>query len=340
MTRWKPAVAIVLACAATAQSAAQGNSAPSAILDAPGIVDFGAPLQLSGVRSADPDGKVTRYVWTRIEGSGGGMPLNMPVGTLEPTYVVPQPAGRPLAVGRHRFQLFVNDDSGNRSTPVEVAVIVADRSAPSAVLDAPDAIDAGASLQLSGARSTDVGGRVVRYAWTRLEGGGGGAMPLNQPVVTEGASYTVPQPAGQALATGRHRFRLSVTDDSGNQSQPADRLVLVLDRIAPTAVLDAPRQATQIVPFQLSGSRSTDTGGRIVQYQWTRLSGGANGPLPLGQPVVTDKPALLVNQSPTSYLGIGRQVFRLVVVDDSGNQSVATDVAVDVIAPLPGGLTK
>lgn len=237
MTRWKLAVAMVLACAANAQSAAQGNSAPTAILDAPGVIDFGAPLQLSGARSTDADGRITRYVWTRIEGSGGGMPLNMPVGTLESNYVVPQPAGQPLAIGRHRFQLFVNDDSGNRSATVEVAVIVADRTAPS-------------------------------------------------------------------------------------------------------AVLDAPRQATQIVPFQLSGSRSTDAGGRIVRYQWVRLSGSANGPMPLGQPMVTDNPALVVNQSPTSYFGTGRQVFRLVVVDDSGNHSLATDVAVDVLAPLPGGLTR
>ena len=40
-----------------------------------------------------------------------------------------------LPVGQHRFRLTVTDDSGNKSTPAVVSVIVADTTAPTAVLD-------------------------------------------------------------------------------------------------------------------------------------------------------------------------------------------------------------
>ena len=139
---------------------------------------------------------------------------------------------------------------------------------------------------------------------------------------------------------GRHIFRLSVSDDSGNQSKPVERPVVVMDTAAPTAVLEAPKQVMQIQPFQLSGARSSDVGGRVRQFQWTRISGTPDGPMPLGQPVVTDANALTVAQSLTSYLGVGRHVFRLIVVDDSGNQSRPAEFPVEIIAPLPSGRTK
>lgn len=212
-------------------------------------------------------------------------------------------------------------------------------AAPVAALDAPQMIPYGTALQLSGARSSDADGRVTRYVWTRLEGGGGG-MPLNQPVGTLEAGFTVPQPAGHPLAVGRHRFRLFVNDDSGNQSLPAEVQVMVVDNIAPTAVLEAPKQVLQLQPFQLSGARSSDAGGRVVRFEWLRISGSTAGPMPLNLPVVSESPGLAITQSLTSYLGVGRHVFRLFVVDDSGNRSAPADFPVDVIAPLPSGRSQ
>ena len=77
-----------------------------------------------------------------------------------------------------------------------------------------------------------------------------------------------------ALKPGRHRFRLVVVDDSGNESQPDLVDIIVLDRGAPTAVLDAPREVPFGQRFNLSGERSTDAGGgAIVRYIWTLLPG-------------------------------------------------------------------
>ncbi len=49
--------------------------------------------------------------------------LNRPVTTSEPTVVVENG----LAVGRHRFRLEVIDESGNRSKPADIDVIVSPR---------------------------------------------------------------------------------------------------------------------------------------------------------------------------------------------------------------------
>lgn len=67
-----------------------------------------------------------------------------------------------LPPGRHRFSLVVVDDSGNESTPDTVDVIVADRDRPTAVLQGPDVASAGKPFTLSGARSFDTGGGIIK----------------------------------------------------------------------------------------------------------------------------------------------------------------------------------
>ena len=92
-----------------------------------------------------------------------------PVVTNTPDVEVTVAANAPLPAGRHRFQLIVQDDSGNTSEPSITEVIVRDTQKPTAVIDAPREVELGRSFQLSGRRSTDVGGRIVNYTWTRLD---------------------------------------------------------------------------------------------------------------------------------------------------------------------------
>ena len=58
--------------------------------------------------------------------------VNTDVETDTPTVEVTLSPERPLKLGRHRFRLIVVDDSGNKSVPDEVDVIVADTEAPTA----------------------------------------------------------------------------------------------------------------------------------------------------------------------------------------------------------------
>ena len=428
-------LAVLLPCAAFAQD----TTAPTAVADGPGVVPFGAVVYLSGARSTDPGGSIVSYTWTRLEGLGGEMPLNQPRSSSLTGFELAQYPGDPLRAGRHRFRLEVTDAAGRVSQPVEIQLIVldnippvailgahasvpfgapfvlhgehsadiggrvvqwhfsrvqgqeglvmplnqvftgqgsftvqqfppsnrlapgahvfrlvvvddsgnqspprdvtvnvvstADTSAPTAVLDAPSSVGIGAPLALSAARSTDVGGQLHRFEWMRLSGPGGAGMPVNQPFVTDSATFVVPQPAGGLLAAGRHRFRLTVQDNSGNVSQPVEREVIVVDNVAPTALLDA--SPSPLLPgeaFTLSGKRSTDAGGRIIKYIYTRIAGSKEGPMPLNQPLESENYFLNVPDSKSSPYALGKQVFRLTVTDDSGNVSQPVSVTVNVVA--------
>lgn len=95
--------------------------------------------------------------------------INTDVVTNEPTVEVTITTANPLRLGRHTFRLVVIDDSGNKSVPDDVQVIVADQQNPTAVISAPRVAAFGASIPLDGSRSFDVGGgRVVQYVWTYL----------------------------------------------------------------------------------------------------------------------------------------------------------------------------
>lgn len=94
--------------------------------------------------------------------------INVPVETEDAKIAVDLDPNTALAVGRHRFSLVVTDDSGNESLPDEITVIVADREAPTAVLQGPEIADFGRPFALVGAKSFDIGGRVVRYRYTYL----------------------------------------------------------------------------------------------------------------------------------------------------------------------------
>ncbi len=95
--------------------------------------------------------------------------VNTPVVTPEPLVEVTVTPSRPIALGRHRYQLVVVDDAGNRSAPDTVTVIVADQDAPTAVIRAPRITAFNRSFELDGSASFDAGGgRIVQYVWTYL----------------------------------------------------------------------------------------------------------------------------------------------------------------------------
>lgn len=101
------------------------------------------------------------------------MPIFQPgqiVDTGAQTDVLVEMGPRPLPVGRHRFQLVVVDDSGNESEPAFCDVTVIDSNRPTAVITPPRLnVAFNTNFTLSGAASTDVGGRIARFRWTLIE---------------------------------------------------------------------------------------------------------------------------------------------------------------------------
>jgi hypothetical protein len=95
----------------------------------------------------------------------------------------------------------------------------------------------------------------------------------DKPVDTDQPTIEVTISAANTLGIGPHRFRLVVTDDSGNVSDPAFVDVIVRSTEKPTAVLDAPQTVNFGQSFTLTGSRSHENPpGKIVKFEWTLLS--------------------------------------------------------------------
>ena len=73
----------------------------------------------------------------------------------------------PLKPGTYIFDLIVEDDSRNRSSPATVKIVVLDDQLPTAIIDAPDKVGVGKNFTLSGRRSTDTGGgTIAKFIWT------------------------------------------------------------------------------------------------------------------------------------------------------------------------------
>ena len=224
--------------------------APTAVLDAPATVSFGRSISVSGARSVDVGGRILQYRW-QLDGG-------IAVVTADPAFTFVVDPANPLGLGSHAIELVVVDDSGNVSAPDAATVRVVDDVAPMAVVSAPATISFGASLTVSGARSSDVGGRIVRYAWS-LDG--------QAPVVSVDPAFTFVVDPANPLAPGPHLVQLVVTDDSGNVSAPAFRTVTV--RYVFSGFL-APVRNLPIV--------NVANAGRVILVRW-RLSDAAGNPV-------------------------------------------------------------
>lgn len=94
--------------------------------------------------------------------------IGQTIPTDVPTFEVSGSPQSPLPPGKMVFQLVVVDNNGNESLPVTMDVIVKDTERPTAVLRGPTMVQPGATILLDGRASSDIGGRIVQYRWTRL----------------------------------------------------------------------------------------------------------------------------------------------------------------------------
>ncbi|NNE64854.1 MAG: hypothetical protein HKN34_12275, partial [Gammaproteobacteria bacterium] len=125
-----------------------------------------------------------------------------------------------------------------------------DINKPVAILDITDLggvalnnnqLSFGAGFILSGIDSIDEGSGIDSYEWTSLDADAGviGTTPFlqNTPVTTTDDTATISFPDAK-LAPGSYRFQLRVQDTAGNFSNPAVVTLIVVDDVAPTAVLN------------------------------------------------------------------------------------------------------
>ncbi len=258
-------------------------------------------VEFSGRSSTDADGKIVRYLWTKVSGPSsyiitGKNNVLTEIGNL--------------SQGTYVFRLTAWDDKGASAyRNVTVRVNAPSRSlAPKAVISGPSSISYPAtSIELSGRESVTESGNVERYLWTKISG------PESYSIPGKNNAKTLIS----RLVPGTYVFRLTVWDKS-NRSAFQHHTVTVTNaaskvpaggvqaRITGPSVVTLPATTTE-----LSGRESTSSNGVIVQYRWSKISGPRSYTLPGKNNAKT-----LVGS-----LTAGTYVFRLVVTDSKGASS-------------------
>lgn len=284
----------------------RNNQVPTA--DAGNDVNITLPVStvhLNGSASADPDGSIAGYTWTKVSG---------------PAAAISSPNAREtnitgLSAGTYIFELTVTDnDNATASARVTVTVSPANK---------PPVADAGNntsitlpanSAQLDGSVSKDADGSIADYSWTKISGPAGGTIAN-----PDAAKTTV-----SGLVAGTYVFELTVQDD--DKATGSDRVTIVVIQPAankpPTANAGNDITITQPVStVHLDGSASADADGSITKYSWKRISGpAASIATPGGK------------ETDITGLTAGNYVFELTVTD---NKNASTSDRVRVIVNPP-----
>jgi hypothetical protein len=255
----------------------------------------GTATTVTGVDSYDPDGTITTYRWTQTKGPNTATMANSDKVDMNLSKLVS---------GSYTFQLEVTDNDKLTGT----ATLTLDVSAPVATT-APIA-NAGTditvlfpsnSANLDGSASNDPGGSIKTYKWAKITG------PGTPTIATSAAAKTLIS----SLREGVYSFELLITDGEG-LTDTDTVMVTVKAQVAnkvPVIVTETTMEVLQPVDtVLLDGSKSYDTDGKIVLFQWKMLNG-------INQPAMA-KP----NEATTSVskLEPGTYVFQLTIKDDRG----------------------
>ncbi len=271
--------------------------------------------QLNGNGSADPDGTIAGYSWTRVSG-----PTQF---TLSNSAIV-NPLLSNLTQGSYIFRLTVTDNSGATATDdITINVAAAANQVPVANAGADVNLTLPAnSTQLNGNGSADPDGTIAGYSWTRVSG----------PTQFTLSNSAIVNPLLSNLVQGSYVFRLTVTDNRG--ATATDDLtinVAAAANQAPTVNAGTAQTITLPVNSVTLTATGADADGSIVSYAWIKLSGPVSSTI--------NSPAQA--QTTVTNLTAGTYVFQVKVTDNSGATATAnvTIVVNDAVIP-PANTTK
>ena len=273
---------------------------------------------LDGSASKDSNGSITSYRWTKVSGPAT---YNISKNNVVSTKL------EDLREGVYVFRLTVTDEKGAIHTD-DVTVPVSRQGAPGPTNQAPVA-RAGQDVVINlpvnkvvvdGGGSSDTDGFIANYKWSRVSGPSQFTIVRSDNAVTE----------INGLVQGVYVFRLTVTDDKG-LTNTDDISVTVLPASQQPQQPEEPQKpatgltvnaGTDIVvtlPKNETTLLGSATGGVIVSYKWTKVSGPATY-------------NIYSNSAPSTMLQdlrAGTYIFRLTVTDDKG-KTAYDDVTVTV----------
>jgi predicted esterase len=219
---------------------------------------------LNGSASADPDGTIATYAWTKITGPAQYNIANAAAASTSITN---------LAEGVYTFRLLVTDNGGlTDDDTVVVAVNAAPppTNQPAVAIARPDTTITlpANSLTLNGSASYDPDGVIKGYEWLRIAGPSQYTLGNNNAAITTLSN----------LVQGTYTFRLRVWD---SYWVPADDTITITINPEPNVapVANAGTDVTITWPTNsvvLNGTASSDANNNIVSYSWTKLDGPAS----------------------------------------------------------------
>ncbi|MBN9385215.1 MAG: T9SS type A sorting domain-containing protein [Chitinophagaceae bacterium] len=261
---------------------------------------------------SETNGTIVSYKWTQVSGPNTATIANANAASTGVSGLV---------AGSYVFQLTVTDNSNVTATDAMTVTV------KPAIVPGPPSANAGAnqtitlptsSVTLSGSGS-ETNGTIVSYKWTQVSG------PNTATIANANAAST----GVSGLIQGIYVFQLTVTDNSNVTASDAVTVTVNPAVVTPgTPVVDAGVNQTITLPTNsvtLTGTAS-ETGGTIVSYKWTQISG--------------PNTANIVNnaQASTGVDGLvqGVYTFQLTVTDNS-NVTASGVVKVTVNpAAVPG----
>jgi Bacterial Ig domain len=245
----------------------------------------------------DTDGNITAYQWTKVTGPAQGTIVNASSAQTSVTNLVQ---------GFYRFELRVTDNNGafGRDT-VTITVNAAPpppNQAPVANAGSDQTITLPASSVILNGSGTDADGNITAYQWTKVTGPAQGTI----------VNATSAQTSVTNLAQGTYQFELRVTDNNGAFGR--DTVTITVSATPPPAnqapVANAGPDQTISLPASsviLNGS-GTDPDGAITAYQWTKVTGPAQGTIA----------NTALAQTSVTNLAQGTYQFELRVTDNNG----------------------
>jgi len=220
-------------------------------------VQAGTLVTLNGGGSSDPSGQLPlTYAWSIVSQPAGSTAVLSNPAIVNPTFT-------PNAEGNYVIQLVVTDAAGLSSSPASVTI---------STIDAPPVANAGPSqtitatgtlVHLDGTQSYDLAGLAITYQWSFVSKPAGSNAALTGP--------TTATPSFVADVAGNYSIQLVVTDSLGTVSSPSSVLVSFND-VAPIANAGSSQSAVVGGTVTLNGSKSTDTDGVALTYQWSVVS--------------------------------------------------------------------
>lgn len=165
------------------------------------------------------------------------------------------------------------------------------------------------SATLSGSKSIDTDGKIVRYVWSKISGPTGGN--ISTPVSENGLTTIT-----GLSTTGTYVYQLKVVDERADYTLDTVRINVVntsVPNIPPIAQTNYPTLA-ETSNISLDGSNSYDPDGLVVGYEWQQLS----GPTSITLSGSSSSKATIANLSNGNYK------FTFTAVDNLGAATIDT----------------